>query len=1160
MKKSFFSIFFVSLFAGLFAAEIPLTESQFIREKNTTHSVKDGVITLSMNGSGVYTPVSFRLNQPADPELICKFQYRVIRNGAPIDYVGINFFQGKKTVMTRVPNSEEWRSAAVPLKDLKLVPGENLTKLTIFARCGGGGMPTLELQNVRLVSGADAAKPEPEIRQTAAPAADDMIIKPNQFMPAGGTTHSVADGVVSVTMDTPSVYTTVNYRMNLSARPELVCKFDYRVKANGAQVDYVGVTFYSGKKSFFVSVPSPSEWEWCPGKVSLGNLKIPAGTKLDKLSIFAKVSKSGKPTIEIRNIRFEENPEYNAAKNLRISYSAYPMFDWWKATGAEKYRLQYGNDTVETTENFYIPTTPVAPGVVEYTVTALPANKVIYQEKIRIPERNTKWLLPEYDWQTFAKLPHPRFKALSIQQAGDKVEKLMELARKHALVPVPDPPKPYVPGADPNIRSRIEWFGKVSGAITAGTGERMTVLGQMAVYSGDADLIRAAREQALAVAKWNPNGTTHMRHADLYAARLLRGLTWCYDAAYQIMTPDERAQVVKAVQARADQFYFNACPFRLNEVQNHSWERMEIAVFAALALAEMPGMEERFRFGAGVYAYRIFPALGYEGENNEGLMYWAYGLGMALRFVDVARHTVGVDLYGQPWLQQTSRFPMYINPPQSYSISFADTGAPNHCSIGPMSRHFTGKLAGAGRDPYSLWYCGYPEMNGITARVPLEIPQSRLYGHIGYTLLNTFLPDGREGVSVGFHSGRYFAGHQHADQNHFVINAYGDKLAIDGGYYDWWGSRHFAAYSAKTVAHNTILVDGKGQDWIKDGSDGVTRLYFDSQNFGFVSGDAAKVYQDRVKQFDRDLLFVKPGLVFVYDRLQAAKPAVFSWLLHSHSEENIAVKGQSFAFSRPLAALTGNILLPRDAAMKADRAYTVMPVKGYSETPVDNPQKEWCLTVANPAAAEKMEFLAAMRILRGGTAAVPEAVGRMEENTDALLIRAKDVEVLFNRTPGKPVQLGRFTTDARCAAVILKEGAVADMMKIGGKVFSYGDFRCDQSGDFAKIRRSLTSQDGVMTVAGKPVPVKQHQVDFVTGEKIFMVEGIVQIPEDGEYQLICKTAGNYIVSQGKGMRQAGVCQSGEAVKMDMAKGPAIISVTHNAPIGEIALQAAPAGM
>ncbi|MBO5690015.1 MAG: DUF4962 domain-containing protein, partial [Lentisphaeria bacterium] len=784
----------------------------------------------------------------------------------------------------------------------------------------------------------------------------------------------------------------------------------------------------------------------------------------------------------------------------------------------------------------------------------LPAGKVIYKEKILIPENNIKWLMPEYDFQTFAKLPHPRFKALSIQQAGDKVEKLMGLARKHALVPVPDPPKPYVPGADPNIRSRIEWFGKVSGAITAGTGERMTVLGQMAVFSGDADLIKAARDQALAVAKWDPNGTTHMRHADLYAARLLRGLTWCYDAAYNIMSPDERTQVVKAIQARADQFYFNACPFRLNEVQNHSWERMEIAVFAALALAEMPGMEERFRFGASVYAYRIFPALGYEGENNEGLMYWAYGLGMALRFVDVAKNTVGLDLYAQPWLQQTCQFPMYINPPQSYSISFADTGCPNHSSIGPMSRHFTAKLAGAGHDPYALWYCGYPEKEGVSAKAPLAIPQSRLYGHIGWTLLNTFLPDGREGVSVGFHSGKYFAGHQHADQNSFVINAYGDKLAIDGGYYDWWGSRHFAAYSAKTAAHNTILVDGKGQDWTKDGSDGITRLYFDSQNFGFVSGDAAKVYQDRVKQFDRDLLFVKPGWVFVYDRLEAAAPARFSWLLHSHSEENITVKEKNFAFTRPLAGLTGSLLLPRNAAVKSEKAYTVMPVKGYSETPVDNPQKEWTFSAVNSVPAQKMEFLAVMQVLRGGVTAVPETLCQLEESAEALLLKRQDMEVLFNRKPGTVVKLGRFSTDARCAAVILKDGVAVDMVKIGGKVFSYGDFQCDQAGDWAKIRCSLASRDGVVTVAGNAVPVKCHQVDFAAGEKVFMTEGIVQIPEDGEYLLLCKSAGHYILSQGKGNRYAGECTA-DGVKLKLEKGPAILSVTGNAPIDGISLKA-----
>ncbi len=983
--------------------------------------------------------------------------------------------------------------------------------------------------------------------------AAETVLTEAQFIREKGMTHAVKDGAVSVTMNAPSVYTTINYRADFTADPAMVCKFDYRTIANGASVNYVGVTFYQGKKSFFISVPSSSGTEWRSGKVSLGRLNVPAGTGIDKVSFFAKTNTAGQPTLEIRNVRFEIDPAYDPLRHVRRSYSAYPMFDWAPVKGADKYRLEYRGESVEITNYFYIPEKPLAPGLVEWKVTALPSGKIAAMEKLIIPERNIQWRMPEFDFSSFARQPHPRFRKLAVQQVGDRQEKLMALARKNALVPVPDPPKPYVPGADPNIRSKIEWFGKVSGGITAGTGERMTNLGMMAVYSGDAELIKAARVQALDAAKWDPNGTSHMRHADLYAARFLRGVIWCYDAAYEIMTPEERAKVAACIQARGDQFFFNARPFRLNEAQNHSWERVEIAMFAALALAELPEMEERFRFGASVYAYRIFPSLGYEGENNEGLMYWAYGLGMALRFVDVAKNTVGLDLYGQPWLQQTSQFPMYINPPQTYPVSFADTGDPNHRSIGPMSRHFTGKLAGAGRDPYSLWYAGYPEMNGVTAKVPLEIPQSRLYAHIGWAVFNTFLPDGREGVTVGFHSGKYFAGHQHADQNHFVINAYGEKVAIDGGYYDWWGSRHFLAYSAKTVAHNTILVDGEGQDWAKDGSDGVTRHYFDSRNFGFVSGDAAGVYQDRVKQFDRDLLFVKPGLVFVYDRLRAAKPAVFSWLLHSQSEENITVQGKNFAFTRPLAGLTGTVLLPRDAAVSSDKAYTVMPVKGYSETPRENVQNEWCFKAVNPAPARSMEFLAALQILRGGAAAVPREVGRLEESADALLIKARDVEVLFNRKPGTSVQLGKFTTDARCAAVILKDGIVADMVKIGGKQFRYGDVLCNQAGDWAKIRRSLVTQDTAVTVAGKSVPAKRHQVDFASGEKIYMVESIVQIPEDGEYQLICKTAGNYIVSQGKGMRQFGLLRNGEPARMTMTGGPAILSITSNAPIGEIAL-------
>ena len=86
------------------------------------------------------------------------------------------------------------------------------------------------------------------------------------------------------------------------------------------------------------------------------------------------------------------------------------------------------------------------------------------------------------------------------------------------------------------------------------------------------------------------------------------------------------------------------------------------------------------------------------------------------------------------------------------------------------------------------------------------------YPHLGMVFFNTFLPDARENVAVAFRSGKFFAGHQHNDLNTFNINAYGDKLAIDGGYYDWFGSKHHKAYTIQSVAHNTILFNGKGQN------------------------------------------------------------------------------------------------------------------------------------------------------------------------------------------------------------------------------------------------------------------------------------------------------------------------------------------------------------
>ena len=47
--------------------------------------------------------------------------------------------------------------------------------------------------------------------------------------------------------------------------------------------------------------------------------------------------------------------------------------------------------------------------------------------------------------------------------------------------------------------------------------------------------------------------------------------------------------------------------------------------------------------------------------------------------------------------------------------------------------------------------------------------------------------------------------HSHADQNSFILSAFGRPLLIDSGYYPWYGSPHDVGWTRQTIAHNALL-------------------------------------------------------------------------------------------------------------------------------------------------------------------------------------------------------------------------------------------------------------------------------------------------------------------------------------------------------------------
>ncbi|MFW5867520.1 MAG: heparinase II/III domain-containing protein, partial [Armatimonadota bacterium] len=125
-------------------------------------------------------------------------------------------------------------------------------------------------------------------------------------------------------------------------------------------------------------------------------------------------------------------------------------------------------------------------------------------------------------------------------------------------------------------------------------------------------------------------------------------------------------------------------------------------------------------------------------------------------------------------------------------------------------------------------------------------------------------------------------GHNHPEQGHFMLFGRGEVLAYDPGY----------TYEKLTRNHNTILVDGKGQFgdgemWPSPKPGRATITGFASEGgVTIIAADPASAYPDErgLTRFDRTFVLAGPDLAVVHDRLEAAEPSAFSWLLHHIGE------------------------------------------------------------------------------------------------------------------------------------------------------------------------------------------------------------------------------------------------------------------------------------
>lgn len=254
---------------------------------------------------------------------------------------------------------------------------------------------------------------------------------------------------------------------------------------------------------------------------------------------------------------------------------------------------------------------------------------------------------------------------------------------------------------------------------------------------------------------------------------------------------------------------------------------------------------------------------------------------------------------------------------------------------------------------------------------PEDLPPTMLFRERGYLSMRSDWSE--DAVYAHFHCGRFESdSRNNADNNSFIIYRRG-YLACDTGtrglnnpeQRDMSDGRHHDRYFPQTVAHNSITVgtddiEGNGwtavcggqvsrprREWLERlGIPITSRTLYEPRageviafetcpELDYVAGDATRSYSpDRVERFTRQLVFIRPDLFVVFDRVTSVRAGdPKRWYLHTmeeprlldgeetpdpsvHPEGHFLWDGRSGRAEHEGSALLFRTLLPEDATIR----------------------------------------------------------------------------------------------------------------------------------------------------------------------------------------------------------------------------------------------------
>jgi hypothetical protein len=437
--------------------------------------------------------------------------------------------------------------------------------------------------------------------------------------------------------------------------------------------------------------------------------------------------------------------------------------------------------------------------------------------------------------------------------------------------------------------------------------------------TGDDRFLARAKSDLLTVAAfpdWNP------RHF-LSVGEMSFAVAIGYDWLYRQLQPSERAVIRQALLDKslsfADSAYRSGGPTAREflwavDTNNQNQVCNSGLLSAALAVADQePALARAIIAGVRMSLPRGMSAYSPDGGYPEGPGYWTYGTTYAVIALAEPESALGTDFgrYNQPAALCSTR------------ALLADSLARER--VTRFDRTIQGLVVNRFFALHAIWFPPESANGKSASELPLDL---HFRGIADIAVFRSAWNDPRA-IFLGFKAGENADHHGHLDLGSFVLDADGQRWAMDlgseadqGSYnLPGWGDnkvQRWTYFRANNYSHNTVTPGGALQNRhviapiVAFGS---------TPALGFAIADLTAAYSDKAASLHRGVALLDRARVLVQDELLPGRPGIpLRWTMVTPAEIALGSDGRSATLIQNGRSLRVDLLEPATARLRLGSA------------------------------------------------------------------------------------------------------------------------------------------------------------------------------------------------------------------------------------------------